>query len=769
MASPLAAGSARPTQAVPANLPTAAATVAAFEAQYRYASRPDRDPELAAGEAEDQQLNLIYYNQQLVGRWEQASAAYRVILDGDGSQAAKREALWRLGQCNLAGQSYARAIALYQQFQDAYPADERSARLDYLIADAYNYLADYPHAVEYYTRYLDGSGPLYSFTLLRIAEASLAAGNLPAAGDRYAQAASRPQSSLAEQQEARDGLAQVAEQRRDYSGAVATYQQLISDTTNVTYRAEMEYRLANVQSAGGDPLNAARHYLALLAEPDSPLAYNALQKLLAIRPDALTDGTLDYYRAGRAAYAGGAWQVAINNLRVYLAPEVAGPERANALLYAGLSYERLGNDERAAANYRTLLADHPAAPAASAAHTRLGRLAEAQGNCESAINDYAAAGDLAAAAGSEAAFHLGLCQFKRGAYGLADKAWQPLTAALVPTATRAAALYWRGRAMEALGQDGSSFYAQAASLPIPYYAARATAQLDRIAPTMQQASGDLARLQSGLASEQPYLAATAQWLTTVQPTATLHASDLPAYAEDMGVQRTVQLLRLGERIYAYRELTRSTLAGLVERRDYATLTSLALYARYRDEPYVGLIVAERLAEIAPASVLPLPLLLERTRYPTSFAAAVLAGANDAAVDPLLLYAVMWQESRFNPLARSGADARGLMQVVPSTAAEIARNLGDSGFNSSDLYRPLVAARYGALYLADRLRAEGGSVIRAAAGYNAGGGSLAQWSGGPAANDVDLFTENISYAETAEYVRIVYANYVAYRRIYAQGE
>ncbi len=744
--------------------------MAAFEAQYRYASRPDRDPELAAGEAEDQQLNLIYYNQQLAGRWEQASVAYRAILDGGGSQGAKREALWRLGQCNLAGQSYARAIALYQQFQDVYPADERSARLDYLIADAYNYLADYPHAVEYYTRYLDGSGPLYSFTLLRIAEASLAAGNLPAAADRYAQAASRPQSSLAEQQEAREGMAQVAEQRRDYSSAVATYQQLIGDTNDKTYRAEMEYRLANVQSAGGDPLNAARHYLVLLAEPDLPMAYSALQKLLAIRPAALTDGTLDYYRAGRAAYAGGAWQAAINNLRAYLAPEVAGPERANALLYAGLSYERLGNDERAAANYRTLLADHPSAPPVSAAHTRLGRIAEAKGDCDSAINDYAAAaGDLAAAAGSEAAFHLGLCQFKRGAYGLADKAWQPLTATLVPTDTRAAALYWRGRAAEVLGQDGSIFYAQAASLPIPYYAARATAQLDRIAPTMQPVSGDLARLQSNLANEQSYLATTAQWLTTVQPTATLHASDLPAYAEDMGVQRTVQLLRLGERIYAYRELTRSTLAGLVERRDYATLASLALYARYRDEPYVGLIVAKRLAEIAPTNALPLPLLLERTRYPTPFAAAVLAGANEAAVDPLLLYAVMWQESRFNPLARSGADARGLMQVVPSTAAEIARNLGDGGFNSGDLYRPLVAARYGALYLADRLRAEGGNVIRATAGYNAGGGSLAQWSSGPAANDVDLFAENISYAETAEYVRIVYANYVAYRRIYAQGE
>jgi soluble lytic murein transglycosylase len=133
--------------------------------------------------------------------------------------------------------------------------------------------------------------------------------------------------------------------------------------------------------------------------------------------------------------------------------------------------------------------------------------------------------------------------------------------------------------------------------------------------------------------------------------------------------------------------------------------------------------------------------------------------------PLLLLALVRQESLYDPSVSSTADDTGLTQVVPATANEIAQQLGDTNFKQSDLLRANVALRYGAHYLASMLAGFGGTLSPALAGYNAGPGTAGGWWD-KAGGDPDLFLETIDYPGTRTYVKAVLENYSRY--LYAYG-
>jgi soluble lytic murein transglycosylase len=126
-----------------------------------------------------------------------------------------------------------------------------------------------------------------------------------------------------------------------------------------------------------------------------------------------------------------------------------------------------------------------------------------------------------------------------------------------------------------------------------------------------------------------------------------------------------------------------------------------------------------------------------------------------------------QESSFDAAAGSSAGARGLTQVIPSTGAAIASNLGKPSFNASDLFLPYTSIEFGAYYLANRMHDYNNEVCQALAAYNGGAGNVTKWATAhPPSLNLDDFVENIQFGETREYVKIVYTNYAVYRQIYA---
>lgn len=137
-----------------------------------------------------------------------------------------------------------------------------------------------------------------------------------------------------------------------------------------------------------------------------------------------------------------------------------------------------------------------------------------------------------------------------------------------------------------------------------------------------------------------------------------------------------------------------------------------------------------------------------------------------APEPALVLGVTRQESGFDPRVRSGADARGMMQLLPSTAASVARRMG-VGYSLPQLYEPDYNMRLGSSFLGQLVNQFSGSYILAAAGYNAGPGRPPQWTamcGDPRAGGQDPldFIECIPFSETRNYVMRVMENMQVYR-------
>jgi soluble lytic murein transglycosylase len=157
---------------------------------------------------------------------------------------------------------------------------------------------------------------------------------------------------------------------------------------------------------------------------------------------------------------------------------------------------------------------------------------------------------------------------------------------------------------------------------------------------------------------------------------------------------------------------------------------------------------------------PEELRLYTLRFPLDYEAAIRREAARNRLDPAFVAAEIRAESVFNPRARSPADARGLMQILPATWAGIARRLGRPWGGPESLYDPDTNIALGTAYLRQRLD-EHGAAYFAIAAYNAGPAPLARWKSQRPGMDPDFWIETISYRETREYVARVLAFSVIY--------
>ena len=146
---------------------------------------------------------------------------------------------------------------------------------------------------------------------------------------------------------------------------------------------------------------------------------------------------------------------------------------------------------------------------------------------------------------------------------------------------------------------------------------------------------------------------------------------------------------------------------------------------------------------------------ERLWYPLSYQQIVRGHARNYDLDPALLAAVIYQESKFKPDARSTSGAIGLMQLLPDTAKGIAIHTGGSKFRVEDLYDPEINVRYGAWYLRHLLE-KYGDEQDALAAYNAGQDNVDRWR---------AEGKGIAFAETRHYVKRVEHLKTLYRRGY----
>ncbi len=151
-----------------------------------------------------------------------------------------------------------------------------------------------------------------------------------------------------------------------------------------------------------------------------------------------------------------------------------------------------------------------------------------------------------------------------------------------------------------------------------------------------------------------------------------------------------------------------------------------------------------------------------TLYPFPYLDTIQTWSQQRQLNPLLVTALIRQESRFMPKIRSDAGAVGLMQVMPDTAAYIASNIK---LKTYKLDTPEDSIKLGTWYL-DHTHAEfNGNSMLAVASYNAGPGAVGDWVSTKAGQDADAFVEAIPFDETQGYVKSVFGNYWNYMRLY----
>jgi soluble lytic murein transglycosylase len=152
--------------------------------------------------------------------------------------------------------------------------------------------------------------------------------------------------------------------------------------------------------------------------------------------------------------------------------------------------------------------------------------------------------------------------------------------------------------------------------------------------------------------------------------------------------------------------------------------------------------------------------------PLSNAQVIRKQAAEKHLDPSLIAAVIYAETKFEP-SQSSAGAEGLMQILPATAYFIAHLSGGSSFTASDLATPSINVAYGCYYLRYLLNHYQGNEMLAVAAYNAGLANVDRWVNDARAEGRTLTIAAIPFSETRDYVQRVLSAKQDYRATYAR--
>ena len=152
-------------------------------------------------------------------------------------------------------------------------------------------------------------------------------------------------------------------------------------------------------------------------------------------------------------------------------------------------------------------------------------------------------------------------------------------------------------------------------------------------------------------------------------------------------------------------------------------------------------------------------------YPAPYRGALVGAARTRQLDPRFILAIIKQESVFKPFAKSPSGARGLLQLTMDAALKYAGNAGFSALRENQLYRPETSILVGSQYLEELFRLFPNQPEAVAASYNGGEDNVARWLRRAKQNDPGVFTAEIGFDETKDYVQKVMTNYRAYQQLY----
>lgn len=726
---------------------------------------------------------------QFMGDWETALALYQTLAASAPSESAQATAQFRLGQTYwLAGQPVAAQQALNALLQ-SYPASPLIADARFVLAEIAFAGQDWQTATANYRLYQAARPATLDFYVeARLAQAAVALGDIPAALRAYRAALNAPRS--APDFSLHLALASLLTQTGQTAEALGLYAQ-VAQTASEGWRVAQALTLAgNVLEASGNITAAYANYQRAVTDyPQTASAFQALVRLVtAGEPvDDFQRGLTNFHaqnygpalsafdrlitaddRAAQAWFYTGRIHAAQGQTTAALAAFAQTIQQGSASLPEWAeAYFQTAFLQDYPADVETFLAfvaadpDHSRAPDAL---FRAARLHERHNNLTAAAEVWWRLAQTypTAPLAADAANQAGVALFRAGQVTQARQRFEAATALGANRLEHARAWLWVGKCWQAQGRlaEARAAWQTAASLaPTDYYGLRAA----RIAaqPRLFTPSAQFNPQAGHPAAERAEVAA---WLQAAFPTA--GSADLfalgPALQADPRLQRGQELWRLGLWQMAHSEFNALRLAWQT---DPVAQWQLAVYFNQLQAYDQSIRAARQVADLAgladPDSA---PIALQRLRFPAPFGEAVLTASAQYNLSPAVMYAKMRIESFFWKFALSSAQARGLNQIIPSTASDIARRLNLTNFVQDDLFRPALSIPMGAYYLRFVAATTTDTAEAMLSGYYAGPGNTNAWLR-LANGDPDLFVEVIRLPDAKGYVQTTYEFFEMYTRLY----
>ncbi|HEX7589093.1 MAG TPA: transglycosylase SLT domain-containing protein [Anaerolineae bacterium] len=722
------------------------------------------------------------------GDYARAVAAFQATLNSKPAADLQEEAQYRLGEAFWLNNDDAKTVTALNAYLQLNANGAHAPEAHYILSDSYRVLKNYPSALEQLRIYRAGTQMLAGDVDASIADVMVLGGDSENAIKQYDRALQDTTLSASSRISLLRRVADIHLGRGEPGLAAERYVAALALAADAATKADLDYAAGEAYAAANQiPLAVARWSDAVTKYPDQPAAYKSLVDLVN------RNAAVDEYQRGLVDYYAQAYDAAIAAFQRYLDSQGSRGGDAHyfiAASYAGkvsyaqamVEYDTIiksfpkdkrvadaymgkaaalaatGKTDDAVAAYKKFVAALPTDPQASEALRsaalmleRALRYADAAGLYEQLQAKYPTV-DRA----DDALFLAGLDYYRLKDTKTAAARWQKVAQEYTKSDFYPRALFWLGKVSQAQGQNDTAkkYWTQASAFTGNYYGWRAK---ESLAAPKSNLTYEPARYSMDQDSDRAELE---KWLSGWNKSAsTLPLGQLDAATRaNAHFKRGAELLRLDRTVEARREF--STLIS-----DWAddpdVLYALALYFRDSNLFSLSMDCGERIARLAVSAGAPdAPRGLWMLRYPTYYGDLVLAEANANQVDPLLYFALIRQESSFNPWSTSSADARGLGQVMPSTGQDIAKRLSVKNYSLDQLYLPYVSIRFGVWYFSQDLK-QFNEPIYALAAYNAGTSRIKNWQ----RSDLDLAVEEINLSQTALYVRIVYSNWRQYQQIY----
>ncbi|NSW51887.1 MAG: tetratricopeptide repeat protein [Anaerolineae bacterium] len=729
------------------------------------------------------------------GQYDQAEVVFQTQYDQpESNPELKASALLGLGRIALLTAQETRAVELFDTILQVYPASAAAIDARFFLGEAYSGLGEYVAAALAYQQFANlAPQTLPAFVWEKIGDAYQLAGQFNEAVNAY-QSTINALTDTHSINLIKEKIGILYRDQGETDIAVQYFLDAFNNSENDYFRARMNFLVGQAYMAAGQTALAYQKFQENVSA--YPYVYDTYTGLITL---VEAGESVNEYQRGLTDYYARAYGVAVDAFNRYIdntpVPERNGDVhhyKAFSLLaledYQGaiaewrvlienfptnqffasawdeIAYTQwmfLNNPKTAAQTYLTFCDTYPSNPEVPDFLFYAARVYELHDLLPEAAETWQRlAYGYPDSTNAVRALHLaGVSYYRLADYQNAMTVFTQMQNAAVLSDDQAAARFWQGKTFAAQGQisEAEAAYAAAVLLsPGSYYGIRAEEILTNQTPF---APSDTIQLAADLQSERKQAVIWMRTTFNIDPATDLQSPQI--ISNDPDYIRAIDYWRLG---YYHESLASFDIVRGRYESDpinlFRLLAVLVNHGFYRAAAFASRQILD-LSNIGTANLLTAPAYFNHIRYGVFYNDIIEEQSARYAIDPLLIYTQIRQESLFESRVGSSAGAIGLMQIIPSTGAQIHQQLNfPPNYTSDMLYLPAVNLPMGVYYIDLQRDYFDGAFHPALAAYNAGPGNAAIWWS-QAQGDPDLFLEIIRFGETRTYL----VNIVETRHIY----